>query len=73
MLLYNLLEGQPENIWPLEGKYCIISTPSKYSGFHLPCFLQHVQNQHFWVNLLGWETVTQCLLEVHLLDPFKGS
>ena len=22
--LYNLLEGQPENSWPLGGKYCII-------------------------------------------------
>jgi len=44
--LYNLLEGQPENSWPLRGKYCIISNPSRYSGLHLPCFLQHVQHQH---------------------------
>ena len=41
--LYNLLEGQPENSWPLGGKYCIISKPTRYSGLHLPCFLQHVQ------------------------------
>ena len=44
--LYNLLDGQPENSWPLGGKYCIISTPSRYSGLHLPCFLRHVQQQH---------------------------
>ena len=36
--LYNLLEGQPENNWPLGGKYCIISNPSRYSGLHLPYF-----------------------------------
>ena len=35
--LYNLLEGQPENSWPLGGKYCIISNPSRYSGFHFLC------------------------------------
>ena len=51
--LYNLLEGQPENSWALGGKYCIISNPSRYSGLHLLCFLQHVQEQHFSVNLLG--------------------
>ena len=67
MLLYNLLEGQPENSWPLGGKYCIISNPSRYSGLHLPCFLRHVQQQYLSVNLLGWATGTQCLLEVHLL------
>ena len=44
--LYSLLEGQPENSWPLGGKYCMISNPSRYSGLHLPCFLQHVQQQH---------------------------
>ena len=44
--LYNLLEGQPENSWPLGGKYCRISNPSRYSGLHLLCFLQHVQQQH---------------------------
>ena len=44
--LYNLLEGQPDNSWPLGGKYCIISNSSRYSGLHLPCFLQHVQQQH---------------------------
>ena len=49
---YNLLEGQPGNSWPLGGKYCIIANPSRYSGLHLPCFLQHVQYQHFSVNLL---------------------
>ena len=64
--LYNLLEGQPENSWPLGGKYCIISNPSRYSGLHLPCFL-HVQQQHLSVNLLRWVTGTQCLLKVHLL------
>ena len=69
--LYNLLEGQPENSWPLGGKYCIISNPSRYSGLHLPCFLQHVQQQHLSVNLLGWVTGTQCLLEVHLLASLQ--
>ena len=34
--LYSLLEGQPENGWPLGGKYCIISCPSRYSDLHLP-------------------------------------
>ena len=48
--LYNLLEGQPEKSWPLKRKYCIISNPSRYSGHHLPCFLQHVQQQHLSVD-----------------------
>ena len=64
--LYDL-EGQPENSWPLRGKYCIISNPSRYSALHLPCFLQHVQQQHLSVDRLGLVTGTQCLLEVHLL------
>ena len=34
--LYSLLEGQPENSWLLGRKYCIISSPSRYSGLHLP-------------------------------------
>ena len=42
--LYNLLEGQPENSWPLGGKYGIIFNPSRYSGLHFPCLLQHVNN-----------------------------
>ena len=41
--LYNLMEGQPENSWPLGGKYCRIANPSRYAGLHLPRFLQHVQ------------------------------
>ena len=65
--LYNLLEGQPENSWPLGEKSCVISNPSRYSGLHLPCFLQHVQQQYFSVDLRGRVTDTQCLLEVHLL------
>ena len=69
--LYNLLEGQPENIWPLGGKHCIISSPSRYSGLHLPRFLQHMQHQHLSVNLLGWATGTQCLLEIHLLASLQ--
>ena len=62
-----LFSGQPENSWALGGKYCIISNPSRDSGLHLPCFPQHVQQQHLSVNLLGWVTGPQCLLEVHLL------
>ena len=50
--LYNLLEGQPENSWLLGGKYCIITNP-RYSGLHLPCFLQHVQQQYQSVDALG--------------------
>ena len=71
MLLYNLLEGQPENSWPLGGKYCIISNPSRYSGLHLSCFLQHVQHQHLSVNLLWRAIGTQCLLEVHQLASLQ--
>ena len=67
--LYNLLEGQSENSWPLGGKYCVISNPFRYSGLHLPCFLQHVQHQYLSVNPLG--TDTQCLLEVHKLAPLQ--
>ena len=63
--LYNLLEGQPENSWPLGGKYYIISNSSRYSDLHLPCFLQHVYQQCLSVNLLGWMTGPQSLLEVH--------
>ena len=69
--LYNLLEGQPENSWPLGGKYCIISSPSRYSGLHLPCFLQRVQHQHLSVNPIEWETGTQYLLEVHQLASLQ--
>ena len=69
--LYNLLEGKPENSWPLGGKYCIISNPSRYSGIHLPHFLQHVQKQHLSVNLLRWVTGTQCLLEAHRLASLQ--
>ena len=72
--LYNFLEGQPENSWPLGGKCYIISNPSRHSGLHLPCFLQHVQLKHLSVNMLMQLTGTQCLLEIHLLvHPFKGS
>ena len=56
--LYNLLEEQTENSWPLGGKYCIISSLSRYSGLHLPCFLQHVQQQHLSLNPLRWVTGT---------------
>ena len=65
--LYNLLEEQPKNSWPLGGKYCIISNSSRYSGLPLPCFLQHAQQQNLSENPLRWVTVTQCLLEDHLL------
>ena len=65
--LYNLLKGQPENSWTLGEKYCIVSNPSTYSGLHLPCFLQCVQQQHLSVNTLGQVTGTECLLEVCLL------
>ena len=50
--VYNLLEEQPENSWPTGRKCCIISNPSRYSGLHLPCFLQCVQQQHLSVNPL---------------------
>ena len=65
--LYNLLGGQPEYRWPLGGKYCIISNPSRYSGLHLLCFWKHVQKQPLSVNMLRQVTGTQCLLNVHLL------
>ena len=32
--LCNFLAGQPENGWPLEGKYCIVPNPSRESGLH---------------------------------------
>ena len=69
--LYSLLVGQPENSWPLGGKYCIISTLSRYSGLHLPYFLQLVQHQHLSVNPRGWVTGTKCLLEVHWLASLQ--
>ena len=50
--LYNLLERQPENSWPVGKKYCIISNHSRYSSLHLPCFLQLVQQQYLSVNPL---------------------
>ena len=37
---------------PLGGKYCIISNLSRYSGLHLPCFLQQAQHQPLSVTLL---------------------
>ena len=65
--LSNLLQGQPENSWPLGEKYRIKSNLSRHSGLHLPCFLRHVHQQHFSVNPLGQMTGTQCLLKAHLL------
>ena len=62
-----ILRRDSENIWPLGEKYYIISNPSRYSGLHLPCFLQYVQQQHLSVNPLGQLRGTQCLLEVHIL------
>ena len=61
-------------VGPWEGNslyYCGIATLSRYSGLHLPCFLQHVQHQHFSVSPLGWETGTQYLLEVYLLASLQ--
>ena len=60
-----------QKIVGLGTKYCIISNPSRYSGLHLPCFLQHVQHQHLPVNPLGLATGTQCLLEVHQLASLQ--
>ena len=57
--LYNFLEGQPKDSWPLGWKYCIIPNPSRYSGLYLLCFLQQVKQHHLSVNLLGWVTGTQ--------------
>ena len=65
--LYSLLEGQPENSWPSGEKSCTMSSPSRCPGLHLPCFLQHVQQQHLSGDPLGQVTGTPCLLEVHLL------
>ena len=70
--LYDL-EGQPENSWPLGGKYCMVSNPTRYSGLHFPRFLQYLQQQHLSVNLVGRETGTQCLLQVHLLASLQGT
>ena len=70
--LYNLLGGQPENGWPMGGKCCKISNPSRNLGLHLPCFLQHLKQQHLSVTLLRWLTGPQCLLEVHLLASLQG-
>ena len=56
--LYNLLEGQPENSWPLGGKYCMVSNPTRYSGLHFPRFLQYLQQQHLSLDVLGQVTGT---------------
>ena len=64
--------GQQETSWPLGGKCCIISTPSRDSGLLLSCFLQCVEQQHLSVNPLGWATGTLYLLEVHLLASAQG-
>ena len=68
--LYNLLEGQPEDSWLLEGKYCKISHHNRYSGLHLPYFL-HVQ-QHLSVNPVRWVTGTEYLLDFCLLVAFPS-
>ena len=69
--LYNLLERQPENSWPMGEKYYIISNHSRYSSLHLPCFLQLLQQQYLSVNPLGCMIGTQCLIEVHLLASLQ--
>ena len=71
-----LLEGQPENSWPWGRKYCIISTPSRYSSLHLPCFLQHVCQLLLSVNLLGQVTGTHTNASYNSIccwHPFKGN
>ena len=68
--LHNLLEGQPENSWLLEGKYCKISNHSRYSGLQLPYFL-HVQ-QHLSVNPVGRVTGAESLLHFCLLVVFPS-
>ena len=64
---YNLLEGRPESSWHLGGKHCVLSSLSRYSDPHLPCFLQHVRQQHLSVDPPVWVVGTQCLPEVRLL------
>ena len=64
--LYNFLEGQPENSWPLGEKYIYHPIPLDIQGFTF-----HVSynmcNNGISVNPLGQVTGTQPLLEVHLL------
>ena len=38
MLPLQFSGGKTRNNWPLGGNYCIISSPSRSSGLHLPCF-----------------------------------
>ena len=59
--LYSLLVGQPENSWPLGGKYCIISNPSRCSGLPLPYFLTHENISIFqWTHEGGWQAQNAC-------------
>ena len=64
--LYNILEGQPENSWPLGEKNVQYPSPldSQPFIFHVS---YNMQQQHLSVDPPGWVTNTQCLLEVHLL------
>ena len=70
--LYNLLTAQPENSWPLGGKYCIISNPSRYSSLHLPCFPQHVQQQNLLVNQRGGVGVVVAGTQMPARSPSVG-
>ena len=65
-----------KNRWRLGGKCSIIFNLSRYSGLHLPCFLQHVQQQLLSVNPLGQVTDTQhnaCQKFICWWHPFKGN
>ena len=72
--LYNLLEGQPENSWPLAGKYCIILALPAVWAQTLTTFLLKLQAYpqiksplHFYEHLVRCPLTN--LFLGHLLPP----
>lgn len=45
MCLYNHRREQPEDSWPSEGKYCLITNPSEYSAGCLSCVSHNMCNR----------------------------
>ena len=54
------LAGQPENGWPLKGKYCIVPSPSRDSGLHIQVPYNYENSISQWTRWAGWQAHNAC-------------
>ena len=52
------LAGQPENGWPLKGKYCIVPSPSRNSGLHIQVPYNYENSISQWTRWAGGRHTT---------------